>query len=125
MPVPGLWRPIWFGIGIAALIAGAIGAVLPILPTSPFVILAAFAFGKSSPRLKSWLEQNSVFGPMIAEWQQYGAIAPRYKAMALVMMAAALGLSVALDVRGTILIVQAVCMTLAAGFILTRPGGPE
>ena len=100
---------------------GAVGSVLPVLPTTPFVILAAFAFGKSSPRLQAVLENSGVFGPIIQDWRQDGAIAVRYKAISIGMMTAVLGLSIALSVSMTVLIIQAICMAGAAAFILSRP----
>lgn len=116
-------RSAWVALGWVALALGAVGALLPVLPTTPFVILAAFAFGKGSPRLQAMLERHRVFGPIILEWRSTGAIAPRYKAVALAMMAAALGASVVLAVPATVLAVQAICMAGAAAFILTRPNG--
>ena len=83
-----LGRVFWFCLGGISLALGAIGAILPILPTTPFVILSAFAFGKSSPRLAAWLNNSPTFGPMIADWRSHGAIAPRYKRIAVTMMAA-------------------------------------
>ncbi|MEM7068058.1 MAG: YbaN family protein [Pseudomonadota bacterium] len=114
-------RGFWFTIGIVSLALGAVGVILPLLPTTPFIILAAFSFGKSSPTLQSWLENNQTFGPIIADWKKNGAIAPRYKAMAVTMMLGALMLSFFLGVSATIIAIQAVCMMAAAGFILTRP----
>ncbi len=118
-------RCAWFTIGWITLVLGAIGVVLPLLPTTPFVILAAFAFGRSSPRLLFWLENNQTFGPIIAEWRVNGAIAPRYKAMAIAMMLAAFTASVVMGVALLVLIIQGVCMLVAAIFILSRPNGTE
>lgn len=114
-------RTLWLTVGFLALGLGALGAALPILPTTPLVILAAFAFGKSSPDLQARLEASRLFGPAIADWRAHGAIAPRYKTMAIVMMAAVFAVSLVMSVAVTILIVQAVCLTGAAVFILSRP----
>tara|TARA_R110002020_G_scaffold6231_2_gene26060 strand:+ start:3685 stop:4044 length:360 start_codon:yes stop_codon:yes gene_type:complete len=114
-------RYAWFTLGSIALALGAIGVVLPLLPTTPFIILAAFAFGKSSPRLQNWLETNRTFGPVIADWRANGAIAPRYKAMAIAMMLAAFSASLALGIASLILIIQGVCLFGAAAFVLSRP----
>ena len=116
-------RAFWLAVGFAALAVGAIGVVLPVLPTTPFVIVAAFAFGKSDPRLEAWLVSSRLFGPMIADWREHGAIAPRFKAMAIVMMAVVFLISVAMSVSPLVLIVQAVCMSGAAAYILSRPSG--
>ena len=118
-------RIIWFALGAMALALGALGVILPVLPTTPFIILAAFAFGKSSPALAAWLENSRSFGPIIADWRAHGAIAPRYKVIAVGMMAAVFALSLILRASGTILLIQAVCLGGAALFILTRPHGPE
>ena len=114
-------RVIWFSFGILALVLGAIGVVLPLLPTTPFVILAAFAFGKSSATFESWLLSSPTFGPIIADWRASGAIAPRFKMLAIGMMGALFMLSLAMDVSGRILGIQLVCLGAAAAFILTRP----
>lgn len=114
-------RTVWFVLGALALTLGAIGAVLPFLPSTPFVILAAFAFGKSSPALQAWLERSRAFGPMIADWRRNGAIAPRYKAIALVMMIGALALGLASGLPVTAKIVQGFIMVAAATYVLSRP----
>ncbi len=118
-------RLIWLAAGFIALGLGAIGAILPLLPTTPFVILAAFAFGKSSPTLQKRLEESAFFGPIIIDWRTNGAIAPRYKMISVGMMAAVFLLSIIMQVGAKILIVQAVFLIAAAAFILTRPNGPK
>lgn len=124
-PLPRLSRYLWLTFGLFSLACGIVGVVLPILPTTPFVILAAFCFGKSSPRLAAWLQAHRTFGPMIADWQAHGAIAPRYKLIAVGMMTAAFTLSVYLGVSPLVLIIQAIALSGAATFVLTRPHGPK
>jgi hypothetical protein len=115
----------WFCIGALALILGVVGVILPVLPTTPFVILAAFAFGRSAPRFHRWLAEHRIFGPIIADWHAHGAIAPRFKLMAAGMMAAAFGLSLWMQLPATVLWVQAICLIGAATFVLSRPNGPR
>lgn len=117
-------RLFWFMLGCIALFLAALGVPLPVLPTTPFIILAAFAFGKSSPRLQAWLENSKTFGPIIAEWQAHGAIAPRYKTIATGMMGAVFLLSLIMGVPAKVIAIQAICLGGAALFILTRPNGP-
>ncbi|MEP3435400.1 MAG: YbaN family protein [Hoeflea sp.] len=117
----GLTRLAWQTLGVVSLGLGVVGVLLPLLPTTPFLIFAAFAFARSAPSLHSWLMRNRTFGPIIADWQAHGAIAPRYKCLALGMMAGALGLTVAMGYPGVILAVQTICMVAAAAFILSRP----
>mgnify|MGYP001803308312 CR=1 FL=1 len=118
-----MFRYLWTLAGLLALGLGVIGVVLPVLPTTPFVILAAFCFAKGSPRLAAMLENHPTFGPMIADWRAKGAIAPKYKMIAVGMMSAAFGISFALGVPGYVLAIQAVCLTGAAAYVLSRPSG--
>lgn len=120
-----LMRLAWLVIGGVALCLGAIGVVLPLLPTTPFVILAAVAFAKSSPAVHGWLMRSATFGPIIRDWQANGAIALRYKVLALSMMGGAFVLSFAMNMPAVVLGVQALCIAGAAGFILTRPSGAK
>ena len=80
--------------GFAALALGAVGVVLPLLPTVPFMILAAFCFARSSPRFEAMLIDNPTFGPHIVRWRQNGAISRRGKQAATIafIVSAAIGL---------------------------------
>ena len=114
-------RALWLGLGLLALALGVLGVVLPVLPTTPFMLLAAGCFAKSSPRLQHWLITHRVFGPPLRNWEERGAIAPGAKRAAALAMAAVFGLSLVLRVPLWVLAVQGVAMGGALGFILTRP----
>lgn len=117
----GPLQHLWVMLGCIALLLGAIGIVLPILPTTPFVLVAAFAFARGSPRLRHWLATHHIFGSIIADWEARGAIAVRYKLLACAMMAAAFTASLVAGFSALILIIQALCLCGAASYILTRP----
>lgn len=113
----------WLLLGWTAVALGFAGVVLPILPTTPFLILAAFAFSKSSPRLRQWLVEHNIFGGPIRDWEDKGAIRPRYKIMACTAMAIVLGISILSGFGGMVILIQIMAMGGAAAFILSRPNG--
>lgn len=116
-------RVLYAGLGLCCVTLAAIGIVLPLLPTVPFLLLAAFFFANSSDRLHNWIVAHSVFGPMILDWRERGAIRPRAKKAATVSIAAVFGLSFLLGVPGHVLGIQAVVLTAVLTFIWTRPNG--
>lgn len=120
-----MFRPLWILLGCTSLALGIAGIVLPLLPTTPFVLLAAWAFANGSPRLHAWLLANRTFGPMIVNWHRHGAITPRAKLFAVMSMAAVFGLSFAMGAPERVIIIQAVILPATCLFILTRPGGPK
>lgn len=65
--------------GLASVGLGLLGAFLPLLPTTPFVLLAAFCFARSSPKLNTWLHEHDVLGPPLRTWKEHRAVPPRAK----------------------------------------------
>lgn len=124
IPAP-LVRPLWRVLGVMSLLLAIIGVVLPLLPTTPFLLLSAFAFERSSERLHNWLVTHARFGPPIAMWRRYGAISNRSKRIAVAAMAATLAISIATGVPLYIILVQAVVLMAVGTFLLTRPTPPE
>jgi hypothetical protein len=120
-----MMRPVWVGLGLLAVGLGIVGLALPLLPTTPFMLLAAACFARSSPRLHDWLLGHRIFGPTIRDWRDYRAINPRAKRMAITAMAAAFGLSVLLGLGWKVLAVQAVVLMVMGSWIWTRPEGPR
>jgi hypothetical protein len=114
-------RLVWLTVGVLALAAGIVGLFLPIVPTVPFVLLAAFGFARSSDRLHRWLLEHPVFGPPIADWQERGAVSRRAKWIASLSMAGSGALAVALGLPSFVIALQAAVMAAAAGFVWTRP----
>jgi len=119
-----LFRAIWFSVGICALGLGVLGAFLPLLPTTPFVLVAAFAFARSSQRWHDWLLSHRFFGPLIEDWRAHGAISRPTKAVAALSMIAVFSLSVVMHASALVLTVQAIVLTASAIFVLSRPTPP-
>lgn len=117
-------RILWFVLGYGTLGAGALGVATPLLPTTPFLILAAFAFARSSPRLERRLLDHPRFGPVIENWRRHGAIGRRAKVWSAAAMAATFGVSALVGAGPNVLLVQAGVLGGAALFILSRPSGP-
>ena len=116
-------RSFWFIGGSLALVLGVLGIFLPLLPTVPFLLLAAFCFSKSSETVHNWLINHKTLGPPIADWQEHGAIRKPAKIMASACIAAGLLISVTLQLEPWVLGLQAIVMSAVAVFIWTRPNG--
>ncbi len=118
-------RTLWLAAGFLFLALGLLGVALPILPTTPFLLLAAGCFAKSSPRLHFWLLNHRTFGPPIRNWEEHGAISRRAKRLAAGSMAAVWALSLLAGLPWSALVVQTVLIGIGAAFVLTRPDGPS
>ena len=101
-------RYLWLVFGFFSTGCAIIGAVLPLIPTTPFLLLAAYAFARSSPRFHGWLVNHRQFGPLIQNWQRNGSIDPRSKRMAMAVMVFALAASWLMGASARIIIIQAV-----------------
>ncbi len=118
-------RLAWLTIGFFSLALGGAGVLLPLLPTTPFVLVAAFAFAKSSNRLHQWLLDHDVFGPLIDNWRRNGSISRSTKVVSIFSMAAIFVFSLLLSVPTHVIVIQAVVLGACAVFILTRPLPPD
>ena len=88
-----LTRAVLVAAGLLALLLGLLGAVLPGLPTTPFILLAAACFAQASPRLHRWLVQHRWLGPMVRDWEAHRSMPSRIKWLASGMMALMVGVS--------------------------------
>jgi len=85
-----LWsRALWLAAGWTALATGIVGIFLPLLPTTPFVLLAAMCFARGSPRCEAWLLAHPRFGPLVVNWRARRVIPWRAKLLAWSMMTVA------------------------------------
>lgn len=118
-------RVIWATMGILALCFGTVGIVLPLVPTVPFLLLAAFCFAQSSPALHDWLLTHRVFGPPIADWRAGGAIRRSAKWAATGSIGLVFAISLLVGVGWIILLIQAHVLAAVLLFIWTRPDVPH
>ena len=87
-PPTGLARWLYLALAFVSLALGIGGGFLPVLPTVPFVLLAAWAAARSSPRLLHWLETHPQFGKPIADWRRGQVVHRRAKWLATALMTA-------------------------------------
>ena len=121
----GPLRVAWFVVGLLMVLLAGLGVALPLLPTTPFILVAAFAFARSSRRWSAWLHTHPVFGPLIHHWQQYGAISRRAKILGVTSMVGVFALSLAFQAPLLVLGVQAMVLSASAVFLLSRPLPPK
>lgn len=72
--------------GSVSLVLGLIGVVVPGLPTTPFILLAAACYAKASPRLHAWLLNHRLTGPLLRDWERHRSLTRRTKTIAVVSM---------------------------------------
>jgi uncharacterized membrane protein YbaN (DUF454 family) len=111
----------WFFVGV-----GAIGLFLPVLPTTPFLLISLWAFSQSSERFHDWLYNHKVFGPPLQNWSKHGVIPLRAKLVAVGTMAVSATLVITFSsVPWYGLVAMLALMGFGAGFVLTRPSKPR
>jgi uncharacterized membrane protein YbaN (DUF454 family) len=118
-------RLLWLCGGYLSLGLAIIGAILPLMPTTVFLLIAAWCFSRSSPELRAKLLANPRFGPALRDWQDHGSIGRRAKRAALLGMG--LGwLLMAVVFRNLLAsAIAAGCLLPVGLFIATRPSLPE
>lgn len=113
-------RTVYVALGFGSLVLAGFGAVLPLLPTAPFVILAAYCFGRGDPRLERWLLEHRRLGPPIRLWRERGAISRKGKIAATAGFAFSIALAAVLAPFPWSLAPVGAAL-IAGGWIWTRP----
>ena len=114
-------RFFWNAVGCSALTAGVFGAVLPLLPATPFFILAAYAFSRGTPKIEAWLLGHARWGPLIQNWRRERAISRKAKVTSIAVICLTPALTWALGASILALAAQAAVLSAVVLFIATRP----
>ncbi len=93
----GLKRLLFIGVGLVCVVLAVAGALIPGVPTTPWVLLASYCFARSSDRLDRWLRNAPVFGRLIADWEKYRGIRRPVKVVAVCTVVTVVSLSITLS----------------------------
>lgn len=118
-------RILYFSLGWFFFFVGAVGVVLPVLPTTPFMLLALWAFSKSSQRFHNWLYHHKLFGPPLQKWCKYRVIPIQAKIISLSFMSLSLlYIWMFASYHYMFKVSASVLILYGAFFILTKPSSP-
>lgn len=122
---PAWQRAVFGALGLGFVVLGVAGTVLPVLPTTPFLLLALWAFARSSRRLHDWLYHHPRLGPGLRAWRDHGVVPRRAKVIAVIFMLASsvyvAGFSTA---PAWAVMAMAATLTAVAAWLIRRPEGP-
>ncbi len=93
-PTTGVVRVLFVVAGLICVGLAYLGAILPGLPTTPWVLLASYCFSRSSPRLRAWLLRSPIFGKLLRDWHEHRGMRRSAKVVAVTMVIAACTFSV-------------------------------
>lgn len=113
-------RALLFACAWIACALGFVGIVLPVLPTTPLLLLAAFLFAKSSPRCQAWMEGTRAYQAYVVPFKESGGIEMRRKVRILAISYAVMGLSAALVRKPLVWGILACCALFLAWLVLVR-----
>jgi hypothetical protein len=114
-------RWVWVSLGVACVAVGAVAVVVPLIPTTPFLLVAAFAFARSSDRFHGWLVGHPRLGPPIREWNEGRRVRRSAKWLASTSIALAFGFSVAIGLPLWVIGAQAATLSAVVAYIWSRP----
>lgn len=116
-------RFLLFGLGVASVITGFIGIFLPLLPTTPFVLFAAWCFMRSSERAHNWIYQQPLLATTLINWKKERAISRRTKILAVSMILISIAV-MSFKIKQLYILIPVVFILLCVSiFILTRKEG--
>ncbi len=116
-----LLRQLYLCVGYGSLAVAVLGVVLPLLPTTPFLLLAVWAFSRSDPRLVEWVLRQPYLGPLLRDWREEGAIPLSAKCFALATLITSWLLVATTATTALVPIILGAVMGSVAVYIVTRP----
>lgn len=122
---PAWQRWLWLLLAYLSIGMAMLGVLLPGLPTTEFVLLAAWAASRSSPRLAAWLDNHRLFGPLLRDWRNGGVITRRRKLLASLSMLVALSILLLTVKHLPSVAFAAAGMSCGALWIWSRPEQPK
>jgi hypothetical protein len=108
-------------LAVLSLALGFLGIFLPVLPTTPFILLAAWAATRGSPRLLAWLESHPMFGQMLRDWRRGGVVSRKAKWSASVVRASSALVILVLVRKSWVQVVAIGCMACVLAWLWRRP----
>lgn len=114
---------LWRALALVSVALGLLGMVLPVLPTVPFLLLAAWAGGKGWPALEHWLLNHPRHGPSIRRWREHGAVPRRAKWAATLMMGCSAGVLALTSAPLAVKLGVPAVMSAVALWLWRRPEG--
>ncbi|WP_412471643.1 YbaN family protein [Halobacteriovorax sp. RT-1-4] len=115
-------KAIYLSFGIAFVILAFIGIFLPLIPTTPFLLLSAYFFSQSNEKYYQWLLDHKIFGPIITDWNKYGVVSVKSKIIAISMIVALFSYTlIYVEVNPTIKVIVSLIGIGVIVFMLTRP----
>lgn len=106
----------WISVGL-----GAVGALLPVMPTTPFLLIAAWAAPKGSPKLHCWLREHRHFGPLLHAWHTRRAVPRRAKWLTPALLAGSLILMRLAGVAPVVMLALAGLFSAVTLYLFSRP----
>ncbi len=115
-------KAIYLSFGIAFVILAFIGIFLPLIPTTPFLLLSAYFFSQSNEKYYQWLLDHKIFGQIITDWNKYGVVSVKSKIIAISMIVALFSYTlIYVEVNPTIKVIVSLIGIGVIVFLLTRP----
>ena len=117
-------RYLYLSIGFISLAGAFVGIVVPGIPTTPLILVAAWAFARSSKRFEAWLLQHRIFGSIISDWRSNGSIRRSNKIKAVLAIVVTFSITMIFVFSPFFDVIFAVFGVLLCVYLITRPEPP-